>query len=54
MTTDYFSANGAIWDGCCVPPLSHLSNIYLSNCPYGGVIAEPKTAGFINIAPLFG
>ena len=47
MRLHYFPKNGALWDGCSLPPLRPLPNIYLSNRPYGGDLKELIAGGFI-------
>lgn len=45
MSIDYLSVNGAIWDGCDVPPLRVVAKIYIRKVAYGGDIAEPIRCG---------
>ena len=53
MRLHYLPKSGALWDGCSLPLLRPLPNIYLSNRPYGGDLKEPIAGGFYEYRAVF-
>ena len=53
MRLRYLPKSGALWDGCSLPPLRPLPNIYLSNRPYGGDLVESIAVGFHEYRAVF-